>query len=212
MKMQQWCVALALTASTMWAMALPSVGEVEAAVKQGDYAQAQVMMHDVVEAKPGSAKAQYLYAEILAHNGRFAQASTHAAKARELDPAVSFTAPDKFKAFEQMLAREQQGEQRSSAGTAKPAPSAWPPAAAMAPRSGLGRRTGSVRPVRLAHVAARQPRQHGDGTGSGTLRRRARLWRLAGLRPDGRAGPLFWPRPDGCGPGGGRRRGRGHAG
>jgi hypothetical protein len=106
-------------------------------VKQGDYAQAQVMMHDVVEAKPGSAKAQYLYAEILAHNGRFAQASTHAAKARELDPAVSFTAPDKFKAFEQMLAREQQGEQRSSAGTAKPAPSAWPPAAAMAPRSGV---------------------------------------------------------------------------
>jgi hypothetical protein len=137
MKMQQWCVALALTASTMWAMALPSVGEVEAAVKQGDYAQAQVMMHDVVEAKPGSAKAQYLYAEILAHNGRFAEASTHAAKARELDPALNFTTPDKFKGFEQMLEREQQHEQRSSAGAVKPAPSAWQPAAAMAPRSGV---------------------------------------------------------------------------
>jgi tetratricopeptide (TPR) repeat protein len=135
--MQRFLIGVALATAALYAAALPSVAQVEAAVKQGDYAQAQVMMHDVVEAKPGSAKAQYLYAQILAHNGRFADASTHTAKARELDPALNFTAPDKFKGFEQMLEREQQHERRSSAGAVKPAPSAWQPAAAMAPRSGV---------------------------------------------------------------------------
>lgn len=135
--MKRFLIGVALATAALCASALPSVAQVETAVKQGDYAQAQVMMHDVVEAKPGSAKAQYLYAQILAHNGRFADASAHAAQARQLDPALGFTAPDKFKGFEQQLAREQQHEQRSSAVAVKPANASWRPAAAPASGSGV---------------------------------------------------------------------------
>lgn len=90
------------------AFALPTADAVQAEVKQGHYAKAEIMMQEVVAAKPKSARAHYLYAEILAHNKAFDQAAAETAKARELDPAVSFTDPAKFNAFEQLLAREQQ--------------------------------------------------------------------------------------------------------
>jgi|GEM_PF-3188348 len=44
------------------------------------------MMSEVVAAKPDSAKAHYIYAEMLAHNRNFTKASKEAARARQLDP------------------------------------------------------------------------------------------------------------------------------
>ena len=49
------------------------------------------MMQEVVAAKPQSAKAHYLYAEILAHDAKFSDAAAQARRAREIDPALSFT-------------------------------------------------------------------------------------------------------------------------
>jgi len=111
------------------ACALPTVDGVQAEVKAGRYAQAETMMQEVVAAKPKSAKAHYVYAEILAHNGRFNQAADQVRQARELDPAIAFTDAAKFHAFEDLLQREQQQAQQSRSV----APRAMPVAPAPAP-------------------------------------------------------------------------------
>lgn len=110
------CMALM---SALWigaAHALPSVDEVQAAAKRGDYPAAETMMREVVAAKPDSARAQYVLAEILAHQRKFNEAAEHTRRARELDPKISFTDPAKFSAFEQLLQREQAPTTRSSGG------------------------------------------------------------------------------------------------
>ena len=85
------------------ASAVPTVEAVQAEVKAGRYEQAETMMREVVQAKPKSARAHYVLAEILAHNGRVEQAVAEAAQARRLDPAIGFTDPAKFARFEQQL-------------------------------------------------------------------------------------------------------------
>jgi hypothetical protein len=123
-------IALGLLAA-LWlgvAQALPTVDEVQAATQRGDYAGAEKMVREVVQAKPGSARAHYLLAEILAHERKFGEAREQAAEARSLDPAIKFTDPTKFSAFEHLLEREHQ------LATA-PVAAARPPAALPAPRA-----------------------------------------------------------------------------
>lgn len=108
MRIQHFLVTAALATLTMAASALPTVDAVQAELKSGNYAQAEVMMQEVVTAKPGSARARYIYAEILAHNRRFDAAASEVARARQIDPLISFADGAKFKAFEQLLEREQQ--------------------------------------------------------------------------------------------------------
>lgn len=110
------------------ALALPSEQQVQDAVKQGNYTQAQSMMAEVVAAKPESAKAHYIYAELLAHNGAFNKASEEVAKAKQIDPKIGFTDPQKFAAFEQTLQREQTQAPTRSPRTAPTAPSYGTPA------------------------------------------------------------------------------------
>jgi hypothetical protein len=100
-----WTLGL-LFAATL-AFALPSVELVQAEVKAGRYAQAESMMQEVVAARPRSARARYVYAEILAHTGRSAAAPRQARQAREIDPAIGFTDPAKFRSFEELLQRVQ---------------------------------------------------------------------------------------------------------
>ena len=120
--------ALALVFVSAVAWALPTTQDVETAVQKGNYGQAEAMMGEVVAAKPDSAKAHYVYAEMLAHNRNFAKATEEAARARQLDPTIKFTTPDKFSAFEQLLQREQTLQTRSQASPTALAPS--PPRAA----------------------------------------------------------------------------------
>ncbi len=129
--MKKSIAALALAVLSAVAWALPTTQEVESAVQQGHYGQAESMMSEVVAAKPDSAKAHYVYAEMLAHNRNFAKAGQEAARARELDPAIKFTTPDKFSAFEQLLQREQSTAQSRSSV----APSALAPTPAQASSS-----------------------------------------------------------------------------
>jgi hypothetical protein len=101
------CTAALWSAS---AFAVPSASDVQIAVKSGDYPKAETMMREVVAAKPQSAKAHYLYAEILAHDAKFAEAAAQARQARQIDPALTFTTdPEKFRSFERLLEREQAG-------------------------------------------------------------------------------------------------------
>jgi hypothetical protein len=109
---------------------VPTVQQVEAEVQQGRYVQAESMMREVVDAKPGSAKAHYIYAEILAHNRSFSKAAEEAGKAKQLDPNIKFTQPDRFQAFEKLLERELQPAQRAKTS---PSNSVLPSAAATTP-------------------------------------------------------------------------------
>lgn len=137
--MKRLMLMFALMMASALAWALPSEAEIQAQVKAGQYEQAEKSMAEVVAAKPDSAKAHYVYAQILAHQRRFDEAAQQAAKARTLDPALHFTQPDKFKAFEALLQREQHpsaARPAASPGAAltplpdsRPAPATAPPPA-----------------------------------------------------------------------------------
>ena len=105
--MKRWLIGTSLAVLLPFAWALPSEPEVEAQVRGGHYAQAESMMQEVVAAKPQSAKAHYIYAEILAHNARFTQAAAEEARARAIDPSLKFSDPAKVRAFDELLDREQ---------------------------------------------------------------------------------------------------------
>jgi len=129
-----WMLVAALSVFALAASALPSLDAVKAEVQKGNYAQAQTMMEEVVAAKPSSARAHYVYAEILAHNKRFDEAARQATTASTLDPAIGFTDPAKFKAFEALLEREQR-EAKAPVSAALIAPTMAAPAAPAPERS-----------------------------------------------------------------------------
>jgi hypothetical protein len=124
--MKKLIVSVALAGLSVLAWALPTLQQVEAEVRQGHYAQAESMMREVVAAKPGSARAHYVYAEILAHDGKLELAADEARKARTIDPDVKFTDPEKFRTFEAALLKAQSPAPRAplsppTAQTAAPA-------------------------------------------------------------------------------------------
>lgn len=119
--MKRFLVAASFAVLTLSAFALPSIDAVQAEIGKGNYAHAEEMMREVVAAKPDSARARYVYAEILAHDKRFALAAEEAAQARRLDPTLAFTQPDKFNTFTQLLDREQAaGRQAAPASRSDP--------------------------------------------------------------------------------------------
>ena len=131
------CIALAGLSALAWA--LPTQQQVEAQVRQGRYAEAESMMREVVAAKPDNARAHYVYAEILAHGGKLAQAVEEARVARTIDPDVKFTDPEKFRTFEAALLRAQSAAASTlptpPPGVTRVAPQAAPARVAPAPAS-----------------------------------------------------------------------------
>jgi len=94
---------LLLSVTAVSAYALPTLDDVEHAVHRNDYVSAESMTREVVEAQPNSAKPHYILAEILAHEGKLNEARTQAAQAKQIDPAIRFTTPEKFARFEAEL-------------------------------------------------------------------------------------------------------------
>jgi hypothetical protein len=140
----------AFAAFSCAAHALPTVADVQAEVQRGNFTQAQSMMREVVQARPKSAKAHYIYAEILARNGKFDDASREAAQARQLDPAIKFTQAEKFRSFEQAVNR---AKQRADASAA-PSPAMPTPSTGTTTLSNLGPSSSQV-----ATPALREPVQ-----------------------------------------------------
>jgi hypothetical protein len=103
--MKRWMALLMMAAVSLAAWALPTVDQVQAEVAKGNYAAAEVMMRDVIAERPNSARAQYVLAQVLAHNGRLDDARTAAQRARQLDPAIGFTSRQGFEDFERALAQ-----------------------------------------------------------------------------------------------------------
>jgi hypothetical protein len=110
--MRRLLVTLSLATLAFSAYALPSVEDVQAEVGKGNYAHAEELMREVVAAKPGSARAHYIYAEILAHDKRFDLAADEWGRAKAIDPALKFTQPEKSAAFARLLEREQAAARR----------------------------------------------------------------------------------------------------
>ena len=122
--MKKMIASVVLACLSAFAWALPTLQQVEAQVRQGNYAQAESMMREVVAARPDSARAHYVYAELLAHGGKLDQAVEEARAARTIDPDVKFTDPEKFRTFEASLLRAQNPAARrpSAAGETRSAP------------------------------------------------------------------------------------------
>jgi tetratricopeptide (TPR) repeat protein len=119
--MRRFFLAAVLAGLALSASALPTVDDVQAEVAKGNYSHAEEMMREVVAAKPGSARAHYVYAEILARDRRFDQAAEQAARAKSIDPTLKFTQPETFRAFEQLLEREQAAGRRPVVSERAPA-------------------------------------------------------------------------------------------
>jgi hypothetical protein len=130
--MKRLLITLSLLMAHATGWALPTLDAVQAEIQRGHYTQAEDMMREVVTAKPGSARAHYVYAELLAHDRHFGQAAEEAALARRLAPDLRFTQPEKFNAFTRLLEREQ-GTARPVDRTSVSLPHASAPAPALAP-------------------------------------------------------------------------------
>jgi hypothetical protein len=124
--MKRLLLALSLALVAASSFALPTVEAVQAEVAKGRYPQAEAMMREVVAARPGSARAHYVYAEILAHDRRFEQAAAELARARQIDPSDKYTDRARLDAFSALLEREQAAARRTQALPVAPTQSTAP--------------------------------------------------------------------------------------
>ena len=115
--------------------------EVEAAIQQGNYTLAEQDLRQAISEHPQSAKAHYMLAQVLAHEGNIGDAQKEANQAKAIDPKISFTDPAKFNHFQAELNQ------------------------ALAPSTGVRRPVTSAREVAYApseQPAAVQPRSSGS--------------------------------------------------
>ncbi|WP_225032696.1 tetratricopeptide repeat protein [Paraburkholderia sp. XV] len=85
------------------AFALPTATQIETTIQQGDWQKADSQLNEVLKAHPDSARAHYLYAQVLDREGRPAEALTQLQQAKTLDPQVRFTDPARFAQTEARL-------------------------------------------------------------------------------------------------------------
>jgi hypothetical protein len=101
--MQKLLLSLILLVVASVASAADSPKDVQAMIARGDYSGAEAALRQAVTDHPQSAKAHYVLAEVLAHEGNIGEAQAEANKAAVLDPGTHFTDPAKFQAFQQKL-------------------------------------------------------------------------------------------------------------
>ena len=89
-------VTMLVVATLMGGLAFaqePTLSQVYQAAESGNYARAQRMMDEVLRAHPGSAKAHYVEAELLARQGRLAAAEAELTTAERIEPGLPFAQP-----------------------------------------------------------------------------------------------------------------------
>ncbi|WP_036141487.1 tetratricopeptide repeat protein [Luteibacter sp. 9135] len=140
--MKKTLLAFALFSVALAATAADSPKDVQALIARGDYSGAEAMLRQAVSEHPQSAKAHYVLAEVLAHEGNIGDAKAEAGKAATLDPAIRFTDPTRFEQFQSKLnqALAPESSPRTSARQATygaPAPVEATPRASSFPLTGL---------------------------------------------------------------------------
>jgi len=101
LKLGRWIAALTVTAPLL--AADPTVSEIHAAAAAGHIDQAQQMIGQVLKDHPNSAKAHYVEAELLAHQGRDAEARLDLDTAQRLDPSEKFVSAGSLAELKQQL-------------------------------------------------------------------------------------------------------------
>ncbi|MFP3187122.1 MAG: tetratricopeptide repeat protein, partial [Paraburkholderia sp.] len=96
------------------AFAVPSAQQIESAMAQGNWQQADAGLTEVLQAHPDNARAHYLYAQVLDREGRSGDALAQIQQAKTLDPQIRFTDPTRFAQTEARIRRD---AQRSGAAT-----------------------------------------------------------------------------------------------
>jgi hypothetical protein len=140
--MKKTLLAFTLFSVALAATAADSPKDVQALIARGDYSGAETMLRQAVSEHPQSAKAHYVLAEVLAHEGNIGDAKAEAGKAATLDPAIRFTDPARFQQFQarlnQALAPESSTRTSSrQASYGSPAPAEATPRASSFPLTGL---------------------------------------------------------------------------
>ncbi|CAM2159574.1 tetratricopeptide repeat protein [Paraburkholderia tropica] len=130
------------------AFAVPSVQQIESAMSQGDWQRADSGLTEVLQAHPDNARAHYLYAQVLNREGRYADALTQVQQAKQLDPQVRFTQPQRFA---QVEAKIRSDAARAGSVTTNRASNPF------------AQQSQSVAPA--AAMAAAAPVRHGPGIG-----------------------------------------------
>ncbi|SMG06290.1 tetratricopeptide repeat protein [Paraburkholderia susongensis] len=90
------------------AFAVPTVQQIESAMSQGNWQQADAGLTEVLQAHPNNARAHYLYAQVLDREGRYPEALEQVQQAKTLDPQIRFTDPGRFAQTEARLRRDAQ--------------------------------------------------------------------------------------------------------
>lgn len=78
------------------AFAVPTAQQVERAMAQGNWQEADAELTQVLQAHPNNAHAHYLYGQVLTREGRYADGLAQIEQAKTLDPQIRFTDPSRF--------------------------------------------------------------------------------------------------------------------
>jgi hypothetical protein len=88
------------------AFAVPTVQQIESAMSQGNWQQADAGLSEVLQAHPNNAHAHYLYSQVLDREGRYADALAQVQQAKTLDPQIRFTDPTRFAQTEARIRKD----------------------------------------------------------------------------------------------------------
>ncbi|OAJ55201.1 tetratricopeptide repeat protein [Paraburkholderia ginsengiterrae] len=88
------------------AFAVPTVQQIESAMAQGNWQQADAGLSEVLQAHPNNARAHYLYAQVLNREGRYGDALAQVQQAKTLDPQIRFTDPTRFAQTEARIRKD----------------------------------------------------------------------------------------------------------
>jgi len=97
-----FAIAVLLTSNAAFAEA--TLPEVYQAVQSGQMAKADVMMKEVLQNHPNSAKAHYVAAELYLKEGKVEVARNHFIKAQNLAPGLPFAQPESVQKLQVQLA------------------------------------------------------------------------------------------------------------
>jgi tetratricopeptide (TPR) repeat protein len=181
----------ALLFASSVALAMPTASDVERAMAQGNWQEADAELSQVLAAHPNNAHARYLYGQVLAHEGRAADALAQVQEAKSLDPQIRFTNPQRFAQVESHMRaaakREaaavppppRTGTQLAAALPSAPAPAPTPihRGPSMAAWIGLALLIGAI--ALILRWTLRRARSNGDGRAE--EERRAQLKRATEL-------------------------------
>ncbi|MFL9960800.1 tetratricopeptide repeat protein [Paraburkholderia sediminicola] len=88
------------------AFAVPTAQQIESAMSQGNWQQADTGLSEVLQAHPNNAHAHYLYSQVLDREGRYGDALAQLQQARTLDPQIRFTDPSRFAQTEARIRKD----------------------------------------------------------------------------------------------------------